>query len=204
MERVRSRGRPLSFDRGEALDRVLPVFWLKGYSAASLDELATAAALNRPNLAAAFGDKRGLYLACLERFVLQFTEGAGHAINGPGTLEFCLERFFDFAVSTYGRNGRGCLLFGTAPASSGDDPDIRSVLSRGLQMVESAFRHRLEKSIGRELAKHADVRGLSISLTGVLLMVALHARAGASINELRKMHRSGTSAIIGGALRLRR
>ena len=45
MNGSRTRGRPLSFDRGAALDRVLPVFWRKGFDGASLDELAAAAGL---------------------------------------------------------------------------------------------------------------------------------------------------------------
>src|SRR5262245_49224065 len=53
----RSPGRPRGFITEEVLDRVRTVFTAKGFAAASLDELAAAAGLNRPSLYAAFGDK---------------------------------------------------------------------------------------------------------------------------------------------------
>ncbi|MEQ1712860.1 MAG: TetR family transcriptional regulator [Hyphomicrobium sp.] len=56
----RARGRPREFDADEVLDRVRAVFMQKGYSAASLDDLAAAAGLNRPSHYAAFGDKEQL------------------------------------------------------------------------------------------------------------------------------------------------
>ena len=54
-----------SFDAAEVLERVRVVFLEKGFSGASLDDLAAAAELNRPSLYAAFGDKEGLYHATL-------------------------------------------------------------------------------------------------------------------------------------------
>ena len=41
------------------------VFLAKGFTGASLDELAAAAGLNRPSLYAAFVDKEQLYIATL-------------------------------------------------------------------------------------------------------------------------------------------
>src|SRR5437868_8754755 len=61
----RSRGRPRGFDAEEVLERVRGVFLAKGFTGASLDELAAAAGLNRPSLYAAFGDKGQLYIATL-------------------------------------------------------------------------------------------------------------------------------------------
>lgn len=200
MEGPRPRGRPLSFDREAALDRVLPVFWRKGFASASLDELADAAGLNRPNLAAAFGDKRGLYLATLERFENQFTSEAGNVLIGPATLQVSLDRFFDFAVSVYAGNGLGCFLFGTAPAASGDDLDIQAALASGLEAIRSGLRQRLSEAAGLELVPDADAEGLAISLTGVLLTLSLYARAGASSADLHMMHRQASATILTGSL----
>lgn len=200
MEPARPRGRPRSFDRNAAIDRVLPIFWRKGFASASLDELASAAGLNRPNLAAAFGDKRGLYLATLERFRDGFTQEAGAALDGKVLLQDSLDGFFDYAVSIYAGGGLGCFLFGTAPAASGDDPEIRAALAEGLAIVRRALTQRLAASLGRELAFDSDVEALSVALAGILLMLALHARAGAEATELRKMHRQASGAILKGSV----
>ena len=199
MNGSRTRGRPLSFDRGAALDRVLPVFWRKGFDGASLDELAAAAGLNRPNLAAAFGDKRGLYLATLGRFMSKFVDEAGRILDQPGTLRHCLDRFFDFAVNVYSGDELGCFVFGTAPAASGDDVEIQSALASALETARSALQQKLSNAAKDDLSPGANTEGLAILLTGVLLALAMYARAGLAPEDLFKMHRQATGTILPGS-----
>lgn len=178
---------------------MLPIFWRKGLASASLDELAAAAGLNRPNLAAAFGDKRGLYLASLARFETQFADQTGRIFDQPGTLRDCLDRFFDFAVTVYTGRELGCFVFGTAPAASGDDPEIQTALASGLETARSALQRKLSDAVGNDLSPDADVEGLAISLTGVLLTLALYARAGSTPTDLLKMHRQASGTILRGS-----
>ena len=67
----RPRGRPGSFDREQALDRAMEVFWEKGFEAASLSDLTKAMDINPPSLYAAFGDKEKLFLEAVERYQQQ-------------------------------------------------------------------------------------------------------------------------------------
>ncbi|QKD19141.1 TetR/AcrR family transcriptional regulator [Mesorhizobium sp. NZP2077] len=196
MSATRVRGRPLSFDRGAALDRVLPIFWRKGFASASLDELAAAAGLNRPNLAAAFGDKRGLYLATLDRFMSKFVHEAARILDQPGTLRNCLDQFFDFAVTVYTGDELGCFVFGTAPAASGDDLEIQIALASGLETARSILQRKLSNAAGVDLSPGADAEGLAILLTGVLLTLALYSRAGFTPKDLFKMHRRACDTIL--------
>jgi len=53
-------GRPRKFDEREALGKMQRQLWTTGLSGASLDGIARSAGLNRPSLAAAFGDKSDL------------------------------------------------------------------------------------------------------------------------------------------------
>lgn len=62
------RGRPRTFDKDQALDVALTVFWRNGYQGASLAELTKAMGLTKPSLYAAFGNKEQLYLAALQRY----------------------------------------------------------------------------------------------------------------------------------------
>src|SRR5712671_3461480 len=61
-------GRPRSFDREQALDCAMRVFWRKGYQGASLSELTKAMGINRPSLYAAFGNKETLFGKALDRY----------------------------------------------------------------------------------------------------------------------------------------
>ena len=65
------RGRPRTYDPGEALERATEAFWRQGYSATSLDALSEATRMNRPSLYGAFGDKHALYTTALERYIAE-------------------------------------------------------------------------------------------------------------------------------------
>src|SRR5512143_3958779 len=62
-------GRPRAFDRDQALDRALDVFWRKGYEGASICDLTEAMDINPPSLYAAFGNKEEVFRKALDRYV---------------------------------------------------------------------------------------------------------------------------------------
>ena len=67
----RSRGRPRQYDEETALRAAADVFWTKGFSATSLDDLSSAMGMNRPSIYRAFGDKEAIY----RRALMQFAQG---------------------------------------------------------------------------------------------------------------------------------
>jgi TetR/AcrR family transcriptional repressor of nem operon len=68
--------RPREFDRDQALDRAMRVFWAKGYAWTSTDDLLAAMKIGRQSLYNAFGDKRKLYLEALDAY--QRASNSGH------------------------------------------------------------------------------------------------------------------------------
>jgi TetR/AcrR family transcriptional repressor of nem operon len=63
------RGRPREFDTDAAIERAMGVFWSSGYHGTSLPDLLEATNLSRGSLYAAFGDKHGLFLRALDRYI---------------------------------------------------------------------------------------------------------------------------------------
>lgn len=57
-----------TFDETAALDRVMTLFWEQGYEATSVRDLATSAGIGLSSLYNAFGDKRDVYGAALDRY----------------------------------------------------------------------------------------------------------------------------------------
>ncbi|MEA2965178.1 MAG: TetR/AcrR family transcriptional regulator, transcriptional repressor for nem operon, partial [Alphaproteobacteria bacterium] len=57
--------RPREFDRDEALERAMSVFWSKGFAATSTSDLVEAMQIGRQSMYDSFGDKRALYLEAL-------------------------------------------------------------------------------------------------------------------------------------------
>ena len=67
-------GRPRAFDRDQALERALDLFWRNGYEGASLSDLTEAMGINPPSLYAAFGNKEELFCKALDRYVERHEE----------------------------------------------------------------------------------------------------------------------------------
>ena len=62
-------GRPRAFDRDAALEAAMLVFWRKGFSAASMNDLCDAMGIRSPSLYGAFGSKEALYLEAIDHYV---------------------------------------------------------------------------------------------------------------------------------------
>ncbi|HET9664675.1 MAG TPA: helix-turn-helix domain-containing protein, partial [Burkholderiales bacterium] len=60
--------RPREFDSSAALDRAVDTFWARGYDGTAVQDLCSAMDLNPGSLYGAFGDKRALFLAALDRY----------------------------------------------------------------------------------------------------------------------------------------
>ena len=61
--------RPKQFDRDEALERAMAVFWRRGYEGTSVRDLVEHMGINRGSLYDTFGDKRTLFLAAVDRYL---------------------------------------------------------------------------------------------------------------------------------------
>ena len=62
------RGRPPSFDRAEVLDKLLFLFWEKGYEATSQSDMIDRAGISSSSLYNTFGNKPDVFDACLTRY----------------------------------------------------------------------------------------------------------------------------------------
>src|ERR1700733_184874 len=61
-------GRPREFDRDAALQEAMLVFWRKGFTATSMNDLCDAMRIRSPSLYAAFGSKEALFLEAVDRY----------------------------------------------------------------------------------------------------------------------------------------
>ena len=96
----RGRGRPRAYDADAVALRIVDTFWTHGYSATSLDRLASATGLNRPSLYAAFGDKKAMYRHALDAFAGQVRGEIERALAAPD-LATALRQFYRSAIAVY-------------------------------------------------------------------------------------------------------
>ena len=160
--------RPREFDVDSALERVMDVFWRKGYEATSLDDLCDATGLSRSSLYATFGNKRELLLRTVDRYVEQRTPSIEVILaRSPNVYEgvaALLREFIDQIVSGVGR--RGCFLGNCAAELPRRDRAALARVRQGLERTEATFRHALTEARARgELPYSADVDALARFLT---------------------------------------
>jgi len=62
-------GRQREFDKEDALDRAMELFWRDGYNGTSLSDLTAIMGINKPSLYAAFGNKEALFISALNQYV---------------------------------------------------------------------------------------------------------------------------------------
>ena len=186
----RARGRPVSFDRDNVLDAAVLVFWEKGYDGSSLDNLTEAMGIKRPSLYAAFGNKRGLFEAAIERYAstrggLEF--GVLQHDNEPRQV---VSDFFKMSISCATEEGkpRGCMIANVATGAAENDELLRTKLANMFDQTDEgiARRFRADEESGR-LPEGLDPDTLAQMVHSVIHSIKTRARAGATGEQLSEI-----------------
>jgi AcrR family transcriptional regulator len=185
---LRRRGRPRGFDRDEALESAMRLFWTRGYEATSISDLTEAMRITPPSLYGAFGDKKGLFLEAVGRY----EQGAGcfaqAALTQEPTAERAIRRLLlDAAIFfTNPKNPKGCLMVLGATNCTAESTDIYEALAERRRVAESAVRARIAAGQkAGELPNEVDVDALTGVVTATLFGLAIKARDGAPRARLR-------------------
>lgn len=198
------RGRPRAYDPEAALARALDVFWGAGYAATSLDELSAATRMNRPSLYSAFGDKRALYLAALERYRAMARDGMAEALSPDRPLRDGLRRVYEIALATYlpkEGGARGCFMIATAVTEAAAAPEVREALAAGLREIDGAFEARLRQARDAgELPASSDPAMLARLASATLYFLAIRSRAGETRAMLKATAESAIDLMCGPAI----
>lgn len=187
---LRRRGRPRSFDRDDALDRAIIVFWEKGYEGASLDDLTKAMRISPPSLYAAFGSKRELFNAAIDRYASTLGRRPFDAFCLEPDARAAVASLFDTSIrcaTEYGKP-KGCLIANIATMEAENDRALRDKLNGIFAHTDNAIADHLR---GVELEcdpttadDHLALAAMAVSVTH---SIAMRARSGASRAELIKL-----------------
>jgi AcrR family transcriptional regulator len=186
-EIARPRGRPRSFDEREALEKALRVFWTKGYDAVTIDDLVDAMGVVRPSLYSVFGDKRTLFMRCLEAYAEHRGAGASKALYDPPHVGDGIRGLLSHLVesATMDNSPCGCLLASVAPAV--DDPAVRDFLARANAQAVALVEQRLRSAVDAgELPHDYPVAARARNVLDLCTGLITRARFGASRAQLLK------------------
>lgn len=196
---ARSRGRPRQFDEQQVVGAAAQVFWTKGFSATSLDDLAAAMGMNRPSIYRAFGDKEELYRLTLKQFSAGMEALAETTLFAERDIRQALEKFYQGAVQQYvaGAQPKGCLVMSTAVSAATSHPDIQADLYDVIGRIDQNIDRRLCQAVmdGKLPDDFATTERAQIAQS-VLHSLSLRARAGASKAGLNRLLKSAVDVIL--------
>jgi len=182
----RPRGRPRSFDRDQALDAAVLVFWDKGYDGSSIEDLTHAMGINRPSLYATFGNKRDLFMQAIDRYAATHGNRTFSAFRLEPDNRKAIERFFDVSIdcALAEDTPRGCLINTVATEAAENNAELRDKLAGMFTQTDAAIARRLASNHDADASPIHDPEGLARMAHSVTHSIMTRARAGASRAEL--------------------
>lgn len=191
------RGRPRSFDRDDALARVMEVFWAKGYEGAQVGDLIAAIGITPPSFYAAFGSKEAafreavdLYIATVGSHPMRALEQAPTAREG---IRAMLAGSIDVALSA---KPGGCLLILGVVNCVPENKPARDHLLEARRKTLDLIRARLRKGVkDGDIAEDTEIEHLAAFYHGVMQAVSFQARDGAARAELEALIGPAMSAL---------
>jgi TetR/AcrR family transcriptional repressor of nem operon len=183
--------RPREFDRDDALDRAISVFWAKGYASTSTEDLLAAMNIGRQSLYNAFGDKRKLYLEALERYQQESNTRHQARLNSQASplsgIEALLLGLID---QDDGIRSLGCMGIGAIAEFGAADPELVMLRSKvGPRLFKRLAERIREGQACGEVDSLIDAREAAAFLQMTMQGIQLSARAGGDVKSLRALAR---------------
>jgi AcrR family transcriptional regulator len=190
-------GRPRAFDRDEALEAAMVLFWRKGFAAASMNDLCDAMGVRSPSLYAAFGSKEALYLEAVDRYVETIGPPIWGKLAEGNTARASVENLLLAATESLPKSQEtpaGCMAALGAVCDEWPAGIADAVRKIRIDML-GRLRLRLEAGAANgELAPTTDIEALSRFYLGVYEGMAVQARDGADAAELKAIARVAMAA----------
>ena len=138
--------RPRTFEEDQVLEGAVELFREKGFEGTSIPALSSKLGICRQSLYNAFGDKRGLYMAALERYGQREVDSRIALLEAEGSpLENLRTVIRGWAALATQCPSDGCLT-AVAIVETRDDPEALAVVEKHVDRLEQGFRRTLERA----------------------------------------------------------
>ena len=184
-----AKGRPREFDKAEALDTALRLFWQHGYEGVSIAHLAGAIGINIPSLYAAFGNKERLFLQAVERYG-DLNGKMYHDSLKKKTAREVAQSILEGEVELVTRRNSpdGCLMIQGALVTSPESEPIRQMMAGMRGQAEKWMAKRFEQAKKQgDLPPNADPVALASYIMTLNSGLAVQAKSGATRKRLLKV-----------------
>jgi len=186
-------GRKLEFDKQQALDAAMQIFWEKGYAGASLSDLTQGMGINKPSMYATFGNKEALFMQAIEHYVENYAKLHEQYLTAPNTsLKRRLKNYLMSVIvgQCEEEKPKGCYIsLCVSEAASESMPDkalqlINKVGNFALILLTEFFEQDGE---ARKLNLGTSAEQKALFIVSMLHGTAAMARAGKTVGELESV-----------------
>ena len=191
----RKTGRPLSFDRGAALEKAMLAFWAHGYETTSIGDLTKAMGITTPSLYTAFGDKKRLFLEAVRLYAGDMDAVVSDMNAAPSSLK-AARSILEGAVVTFTGDDTppGCLLASSTATGSAAAADVRDAVAGYRRDLRNLLTARIERDRTQGfLPPDANAVALADLVVAVMQGLSVMARDGAD--------RAALQAVVDAALK---
>lgn len=126
-----------TFIREEVLERVVKVFWDKGYNGASMQDIVDASGLNRSSLYNSFGDKHALFMTALKHYQEQHHKHTVSRLKSGQSPRKIIKSILESGtIEPNEDNRKGCLFVNCTPQSTQSD-EVKDFLTDNMKVMVS-------------------------------------------------------------------
>jgi AcrR family transcriptional regulator len=186
----RDRGRPREFDRAEALEKAMRLFWSRGYDAVSMADLRAELGITQASVYAAFGSKEQLFREAVDLYRqtagFSTTDALAKGANAREAIHAMLQAAVD-AFSAPDAPG-GCLLILGATNCAIENKGVQDYLLSIRRKISQSVLDRLKRGQqDGDVPKTAPVVALTAYCSTVLHGLALQSKDGATQKTLTQV-----------------
>lgn len=182
----KARGRPRGFDPETALDAALETFWRKGYRNTSMDDLVAAMGASRASIYEMFGDKRALFIKCVDvygdRFVARVTAMMAEEPDGRSALRKLMTASAERLASSDAP--AGCLRCNSTMELMGSDAALDDALTKANARYHASIKTLVARSVENGDLAPTEAETLPAFIVAAVNGMATSARAGADLPQL--------------------
>jgi AcrR family transcriptional regulator len=174
-------GRPRLFDKDQALDIAMRLFWRHGYEGVGIADLTEAIGIAPPSIYAAFGSKAELFRESLRRYEQISNFFPTEVFRTSRALPEAIRAMLAASVRavTSPQRERGCMissgLIAAHPEHSGLVQELASMRKKQREVLAEALTPWTGRRQGKQLARY---------LSAVMQGISIQARDGATPAEL--------------------
>lgn len=180
-------GRPRQFDKETAIDVAMNTFWEKGFESTSLADLREVLNLSSASFYAAFGSKKKLFEACLERYAKTCGEMTSYlddsSVSGREAMQNMLNA--TIRVQTSNTSPLGCMAVLSGQNCLDSNKDVEALAARVRLETKEAICRCLQRAAREgELPDTTDIDAMTLMFDCFVKGISVQARDGVTEQAL--------------------